>query len=102
MCEGLLTDGLSCGDPAGDQSEQLGVTRPPWDPALGSSHTKGPSTCHQEVPFERKDSENSLEEEVLSHGNISEGSTDGPSTRSQKQTRTQVKVRYQHQKDRNR
>lgn len=31
MCEGLLTDGLSCGDAAGDQSEQPGVTHPPWD-----------------------------------------------------------------------
>lgn len=43
-----------------------------------------------------------LEEEALSHGNIGEGSTDHPSTRSQKQTRTQAKVRYKHQKDGNR
>lgn len=86
----------------GTRSEQPGVTHPAWDPALGSSHTKGPSTCHQEVPFERKNLEGSLEEEALSHGNIGEGSTDRPSTRSQKQTWTRVKVRYKHQKDGNR
>lgn len=84
MCEGLLTDGLSCGDPAGDQSQQPGVTRPPWDPALGSSHTKGPSTCRQEVPFEREDLEDAWRRKRSPTGTSARGpqTTRAPGARS--------------------
>lgn len=70
MCEGLLTDGLSCGDAAGDQSEQPGVTHPPWD---------APWEVATQMGLRAR------KEEALSHGSTVEGPTDCLSARSQKQ-----------------
>ena len=36
VCEGLPTDGLSCGDPSGDQSE-----KPPWDASWAVATQRG-------------------------------------------------------------